>query len=211
MVEIGEIELLLLLLLLLIVGFGLLAQRFGTPYPIVMVIGGLLLSLVPGIPRVSLNPDIVFLVVLPPLLYAAAWTTSWRDFRYNIVSILLLAFGLVAFTVAGVALVAPRVFPGFDWRLGFALGAIVAPTDAIAAASVARRLGLPRRIVYVLEGESLINDASGLLALQFATAILVQGKTPTIAGGAATLAWLVDGGNAMGLVCALILEWIAAH
>ena len=211
MVEIGEIELLLLLLLLLIVGFGLLAQRFGTPYPIVMVIGGLLLSLVPGIPRVSLNPDIVFLVVLPPLLYAAAWTTSWRDFRYNIVSILLLAFGLVAFTVAGVALVAPRVFPGFDWRLGFALGAIVAPTDAIAAASVARRLGLPRRIVYVLEGESLINDASGLLALQFATAILVQGKTPTIAGGAATLAWLVVGGIAMGLVCALIVEWIERH
>src|SRR6476661_9645079 len=118
---IGEIQLVFLLLLLFIVVFGLLARRLQTPYPIVMVIGGLFLSLVPGIPQVALNPDIVFLVVLPPLLYAAAWTTSWRDFRYNLVSISLLAFGLVGFTVVGVALVAPRVFDGFDWRLGFVL------------------------------------------------------------------------------------------
>src|SRR6185369_12043982 len=110
---IGEIELVFLLLLLFIVVFGLLARKLGTPYPIVMVIGGLLIGLAPGIPKITLNPDLVFLVVLPPLLYAAAWTTSWRDFRYNLVSIFLLAFGLVGFTVVAVALAAPRVFDGF--------------------------------------------------------------------------------------------------
>src|ERR1700692_2367760 len=106
---IGEIELVFLFLLLFIVVFGLLARKLGTPYPIVMVVGGLLLGLVPGIPQVKLDPDLIFLVVLPPLLYAAAWGTSWRDFRYNFVSIFLLAFGLVGFTVAGVALFAPSV------------------------------------------------------------------------------------------------------
>lgn len=138
---IGELELVFLFLLLFISVFGLLAPRLRTPYPIVMVLGGLLLGFVPGIPPISLNPDLVFLVVLPLLLYAAAWTTSWRDFYYNLASILLLAFGLVGFTVVAVALVAPAVFPGFDWRLGLVLGAVVAPTDAIAATAIARRVG----------------------------------------------------------------------
>ena len=178
MSEIGTVELVFLLLLLFIIGFGLLARKLGAPYPIVMVIGGLILGFVPGMPDVTLNPDLIFLIVLPPLLYAAAWTTSWRDFRYNIVSIFLLAFGLVAFTVFGVAVVAPSVFYGFDWRLGLVLGAIVAPTDAIAATAIARRVGLPSRIVDILEGESLINDATGLLALQFATAIVVSRRIP---------------------------------
>src|SRR6185295_8367262 len=174
MSPIGELEVVLLLLLLFVIVFGLLARRLGTPYPIVMVIGGLVLSLIPGMPDITLNPDIVFLVVLPPLLYAAAWATSWRDFRYILVSISLLAFGLVGFTVLAVALIAPSVFAGFDWRLGFVLGAVVAPTDAIAATSIARRVGLPARIVDILEGESLINDATGLLALQIATGLLVH-------------------------------------
>jgi monovalent cation/hydrogen antiporter len=157
----GEIEIVFLLLLLFIVAFGFLAKRLGTPYPIVMVVAGLLLSFVPGIPQITLNPDLVFLVVLPPLLYAAAWTTSWRDFRYNLITISLLDFGLVGFTVVAVALVAPLAFGGFDWRLGFVLGAVIAPTDAIAATSIARTVGLPTRIVDILEGESLINDATG--------------------------------------------------
>src|SRR4051794_22640599 len=109
MSPIGNIEFVFLLLLLFIAVFGLLARRIGTPYPIVMVIGGFLISLVPGIPEITLHPDLVFLVVLPPLLYAAAWTTSWRDFRYNLVSISLLAFGLVGFTVAVIAFAAPRI------------------------------------------------------------------------------------------------------
>jgi NhaP-type Na+/H+ or K+/H+ antiporter len=125
MSEIGEVQVVFLLLLFFVVVFGLLARKLGTPYPIVMVIGGLLLGFVPGVPNITLNPDLVFLAVLPPLLYAAAWTTSWRDFRYNLVSIFLLAFGLVGFTIAAVALIAPSVFEHFDWRLGFVIGAVV--------------------------------------------------------------------------------------
>src|SRR5271168_3261467 len=190
MSAIGTVEFVFLLLLFFIVVFGILARKVGTPYPIIMVLGGLLLSFVPAIPDFTLNPDLIFLVVLPPLLYASAWNTSWRDFRYNIVNISLLAFGLVAFTVIGVAWAAPRVFPGFDWRLGLVLGAIVAPTDAIAATAIAKRIGLPSRIVDVLEGESLINDATGLLALQFAIAIIVSRTVPTPAEGLLTLLWL---------------------
>src|SRR4029077_9863005 len=108
-------------------------------------------------------------------------------------------FGLVGFTVAGVALVAPKVFGGFDWRLGFVLGAVVAPTDAIAATAIARRVGLPSRIKDNLEGESLINDATGLLALQFATVIVVQKHVPTVSNGILALAWLTAGGIGLGL------------
>ena len=199
MSAIGTVEFVFLLLLFFMVVFGILARKVGTPYPIIMVVGGLLLSFVPAIPDFTLNPDLIFLVVLPPLLYSSAWTTSWRDFRYNIVGISFLAFGLVAFTVIGVAIAAPRVFPGFDWRLGLVLGSIVAPTDAIAATSIARRVGLPGRIVDILEGESLINDASGLLALEFAIGILVHERIPTVSGGLLTLAWLTAGGIAIGL------------
>jgi CPA1 family monovalent cation:H+ antiporter len=208
MSQIGAIELVFLLLLVFVVVFGLLAGKLKTPYPIVMVIGGLILGFVPGIPAISLNPDVIFLVVLPSLLYSSAWTTSWREFRYNIISILFLAFGLVVFTVLGVALLAPKVLTGFDWRLGLALGAVVAPTDAIAATSIGRRVGLPERIVDVLEGESLINDASGLLALQFATAIVVERRIPTATEGALTFLWLVAGGIGLGLLIAWIIHQI---
>ncbi len=206
MSEIGTFEIVFLLLLFFIVVFGILARKLGTPYPIVMVIGGLLLSFIPVVPDITLNPDLIFLIVLPPLLYSSAWNTSWRDFRYNIASISLLAFGLVVSTVIGVALAAPHVFPGFDWRLGLVLGAIVAPTDAIAATSIARRVGLPGRIVDILEGESLINDATGLLALQFATDFLVHRRIPTISGGILTLVWLVAGGVAIGLAIGWIID-----
>ena len=198
--DIRAVELLFLLLLLFIIAFGQLARRIGTPYPIVMIIGGLLLGFIPGIPRITLDPDLIFLVVLPPLLYASAWTTSWRDFRLNLVSILFLAFGLVIFTVLGVAFVGPHVLRGFDWRLALVLGAIVAPTDAIAATSIAKKIGLPSRIVDVLEGESLINDATGLLALQFAIAIVVSRTVPTIQQGLLELTWLTVGGIALGLI-----------
>lgn len=208
MSEIRAVQFVFLLLLFFVLFFGILARKLRTPYPIVMVIGGLVLSFIPIIPGITLNPDLIFLVVLPPLLYSSAWTTSWRDFRYNLVSILMLAFGLVGFTVGGVALAAPKVFSGFDWRLGLVLGAIVAPTDAIAATSVARQVGLPQRIVDVLEGESLINDASGLLALEFASAILVKNRIPTLSSGFFTLVWLVAGGIAIGLAVGWLANWI---
>jgi monovalent cation/hydrogen antiporter len=209
--QIGQIELVFIFLLLFLVFFGGLARRLQTPYPIVMIVGGLLLSFVPGIPNVALSPDLIFLVVLPPLLYAAAWTTSWRDFRHNFVSIFLLAFGLVGFTVAGVSLLAPFVFEGFDWRLGLILGAIVAPTDAIAAAAIARRVGLPRSIADTINGESLINDATGLLALQFALGILVEKQVPTVSTGILTLAWLTAGGVGVGLLVGLVVGCIASR
>jgi Na+/H+ antiporter len=206
MSQIGTVEFVFLLLLFFIVVFGIAARKLKVAYPIVMVLGGLGLSFIPTIPAITLNPDLIFLVVLPPLLYSSAWTTSWRDFRYNIVSISALAFGLVAFTVVGVAVAAPHVFPGFDWRLGLVLGAIVAPTDAIAASSIAQRVGLPGRIVDILEGESLVNDASGLLALEFAIDILVHQSVPTFASGLMTFVWLTAGGIAIGLAVGWIVN-----
>jgi Na+/H+ antiporter len=204
---IHAVEIVFLLLLLFVVVFAVLARKLQTPYPIVLVVAGLLLSFIPGIPSIPLNPDLIFLVVLPPLLYSAAWLTSWRDFKFNLVSILLLAFGLVGFTVLGVAVTAAWIFPGFDWRLGFVLGAVVATTDAIAATSIAKRLGLPQRIVDILEGESLVNDATGLLALEFAIAMIVDGRTPTITQGALRLTYLIAIGIGIGLLLGLIVEW----
>src|SRR6267378_3439691 len=175
-------------------------MRSGGIHAVELVLLLLLLSFVPGIPRVSLNPDVVFLVVLPPLLYSAAWLTSWREFKFNFVSIFMLAFGLVGFTVVGIAATAKWVFAGFDWRLGFVLGAVVATTDAIAATSIAKRVGLPQRIVDILEGESLVNDATGLLALEFAIAMVVDGRTPTVAQGALRLKYLIAAGLAIGFL-----------
>ena len=201
------LQFVVILLLVFVVAFGALARRLETPYPIVLLLAGLLLGFLPGIPRITLDPDVVFFVLLPPLLYAGAWTTSWRDFSYNLVSILSLTFGLVAFTVLGVALAARSAFAGFDWRLGIVLGAVVAPTDAIAATSIARRLGLPRRIVDVLEGESLLNDATGLLALEFGISMVVYGQTPGIAESALRLLWLSAGGIGIGLLLGRLVEW----
>ncbi len=197
-----------LILLLFVVVFGLLARKIGTPYPIVLVIAGLVLSLVPGTPRIQLNPRLIFTVVLPPLLYAAAWTTSWREFRHNLVSITSVACGLVGFTIAGIAFASQWVFPGFDWRIGVILGAIVAPTDAIAATAIASQIGLPRRIVDLLEGESLVNDATGLLALEFGIAMVYQGTTPTVGAGLLRFAYLVAAGLGAGAVIALAVAWI---
>jgi CPA1 family monovalent cation:H+ antiporter len=194
-----HIEMVFLLLLLFVVVFGALARKLKTPYPIVMVIGGLVLSLVPNLPRFTLSPDLIFFVILPPLLYSAAWITSWREFSNNFVSIFFLAFGLVTFTVIGVTEAGQWLLPGFDWRVGLVLGAIVAPTDAIAATSIAERVGLPKRIVDVLEGESLVNDASALLALEFGLALLQEGSLPTFGGGLLRLCYLTGVGIVVGL------------
>ncbi len=188
--NVQAVELVFLLLLLFVVAFGALTRKLQVPYPIVLVIAGALLGLVPGIPRIALNPDVIFFVILPPLLYSAAWVTSWREFSYNLVSILLLAFGLVTFTVIGVAVGTQWLFSGFDWKLGLVLGAVIAPTDALAATSIAQRVGISRRITDLLEGESLVNDASGLLALEFGVAI-VLGHRDTYAGGRHAAALLI--------------------
>src|SRR5246127_1814877 len=200
------VEIVFLLLLLFVVVFGALARKLQTPYPIVLVLGGLLLSFVPGVPKITLNPDVIFFVVLPPLLYSAAWLTSWREFSYNLVSILLLAFGLVTFTVLGVTEAGRWFLPGFDWRVGLALGAVVAPTDAIAAASIAQRVGLPKRLGDILEGESLVNDASALLALEFGLVLLVGGMRPTFTFGLLRLLYLTVVGVLIGLAVGIIVH-----
>lgn len=203
---IHHIELIVLALLMATAMLTTLARRFQTPYPIILVIGGLVLSLFPRLPRISLSPHLVFLVLLPPLVFSGAFNTSWREFRRNLVPIGMLAFGLVGFTVAGVAFVSDWLFPGFDWRLGCALGAVVSTTDTIAAMSIASRVGLPRKITDLIEGESLVNDASGLLALQFSTAMVVSGVVPSLSQGIMELIGLVAGGILVGLVSGKLIN-----
>jgi CPA1 family monovalent cation:H+ antiporter len=200
-------ELILTLLLLFVAAIATLARKLETPYPIVLVIAGLLLGFVPGMPKVELQPNVVFVVILPALLYSAALDTAWEDFRYNLVSIALLAVGLVGFTVFAVAASGPLLLPGFDWKSGFVLGAVVATTDAVAASSIARRVGLPKRIADILEGESLVNDATGLLALEFGTAMVVHGTTPTVSSGILRLLYLSVAGIAVGLLLGRVIEW----
>ncbi len=209
--SVHAVELVFLLLLLFVVVFASVARKLQLPYPIVLVIAGLFLSFIPGIPKITMSPDIIFLAVLPPLLYAGAWFTSWRDFSYNMVSILFLAFGLVGFTALGVAEAAHYSFAHFDLRLGFVLGAVVATTDTLAATSIARRVGLPSQIVDILEGESLVNDATGLLALEFGVAMVVQGLTPTVSGGFLRLTYLIAAGIAIGLLIALVVQRIERY
>ena len=175
------------------------ARKLSVPYPIVLVIGGSLLAFVPGLPAPRLDPQLVFLLFLPPILYAAAYFTSWRDFRDNLPSISLLAVGLVAATTAAVALAFHAVVPEAGWGSAFVLGAIVSPPDAVAATAIAQRLRLPRRIVTILEGESLVNDATGLVLLKFATAAVVTGSFSP-AEGALDFLLLVAGGLAVGVV-----------
>jgi Na+/H+ antiporter len=145
------------------------------------------------------------------LYFRAEKRTSWQDFSRNLITIVSLAVGLVAFTVFGVAEAASWLFSGFDWRIGFVLGAVVAPTDSIAATSIAKSIGLPKRITSVLEGESLVNDATGLLALEFGTAIVVYGQDPTFSSGVLRLVYLIAAGITVGLVLGRLVEWFEQH
>ena len=150
-VDSGSVGGLFLLLLLLVVIFAGLARVLRVPYPILLVISGIALSMVPHMPRFALPPDVVFLVFLPPLLYSAAWTLSWREFQRNFAKIAMLALGLVLATILVLSAGASTFLPGFDWKSGLLLGAVVAATDAIAATAIARRIGLPHSIVSLLE------------------------------------------------------------
>lgn len=198
------------LLLGLVAALVVIARKVGMPYPVVLVLAGLTLSFVPHLPEVKLNPDVVFYFFLPPLLYPAALFTSWRDFRRNLRPILLLAIGLVLTTMIGVAWVAHSLIPSIPWAAAFALGAIVSPPDAVAATSIIRRLSVPRRIEVVLEGESLVNDATALVALQFAVAALMTG---TFSLGQATERFVIValGGIALGLLIGFVARWLHQH
>ncbi len=183
-----------------------LAHKANVPYPIFLVVGGMAVAFVPGLPSVSLDPQLVFLFFLPPILYAAGYFTSWRDFRANIVSISLLAVGLVVATTAAVAAVVVALVPGVPWPAALVLGAIVSPPDAVAATAIARRVHLPRQVVTVLEGESLVNDATGLVLLKFASAAIVTGHLAVLPGVGA-FAVIAVGGVAVGIA----LGWLFAQ
>jgi CPA1 family monovalent cation:H+ antiporter len=168
--------LLIISLLFAVTMLSMLSSKLGISYPIFLVIAGLLISLIPGAPRIEIDPDVIFIIFLPPLLYSAAWNTSWVDFWRLRRPIGLLAFGLVICTAGAVAWVSHRMIPGFPLAMGFLLGGIVSPPDAVAATSVMQTLNVPKRVVTILEGESLVNDASSLIVFRFALVAMMTGQ-----------------------------------
>ncbi|MFT3794647.1 Na+/H+ antiporter [Flavobacterium sp.] len=166
----------ILMLLFGIAFMGLLSKRFNFPFPIVLVLSGVLISIIPGLPVIALDPEIVFIIFLPPLLYYGAWYTSWHDFKAAIRPITLAAIGLVLFTTTAVAVAAHYLIADMSWPLAFLIGAIVSPPDAVAATSITKGLGLQPRLITILEGESLLNDASGLIAYRYALTAITAGN-----------------------------------
>src|SRR5271169_6972264 len=164
----------ILMLLAVLVVVAVIARRLDVAPSILLVVAGIALALFPGLPRIELAPDLVLFGILPPLIYSAGVAMSWREFRFNLRPIALLAFGCVVFTTCAVAAAAHYLLQ-FDWAVGFLLGAIVSPTDVVAPLAIARKLGLPRRTVVVLEGEGLANDATALVLYKFAVAAVSMG------------------------------------
>src|SRR5262249_10022312 len=164
----------LLVLLAVLAAAALIARRLDTAPSIVLVIAGVVLALIPGLPRIELAPELVLLVILPPLIYQAGVSMSWREFRFNLRPISLLAFGAVVFTTCAVALAAHYIL-GLPWAVGFLIGAIVAPPDVVAPLAIARRLGLPLPLLVALEGEGLAHDATALILCRFAVAAISTG------------------------------------
>jgi CPA1 family monovalent cation:H+ antiporter len=195
---------LLLILLAAIVIVAVIAKRFAIPYPIAFVIAGSMLAFVPNLPPFELRPDIVFLIFLPPLLYAGGWSTDWQSFKRWIRPIVLLSIGLVIATTAAVAVVAHALVPGLGWAAAFVLGAIVSPPDAVAAGAVFQRFSVPQRIISILDGEGLINDASALVIYNFAVAAVLTGTFSPIRASFAFVA-VSAGGIAIGLAFAFVI------
>lgn len=196
-------------ILLAVAALNALASRVGIPYPIVLVLGGLALGLVPAVPEVVLDPDLVLLVFLPPLLYSAAFFADLRSLRRYARALSLSAIGLVLVTIGAVA-AAGHLVLGLPWPVAFVLGAIVSPTDPVAATAIMRRLGAPRTIVDLVEGESLVNDAAALVAYRVALAAVLEG---TFSAGAASVELVVSvvGGVAIGAAVGWVVAWARRH
>lgn len=188
----------LLVAILILAGI---ATRIRVPYPVLLVIGGGLLSFIPGLPVFKLNPDLVLLLFLPPLIYSAAWFTSWRDFRANLRSILLQAVGLVLVTMLLVAVTAHALIPGLSWPVAFVLGALLSPTDTVAAKAITQDMGISHNVTAIIEGESLVNDATALVAYNFAVAAVASGTFSLWQAGSEFVVVSV-GGLALGLILA---------
>lgn len=195
-------------LLLCSVALGWIARRMGVPYPIVLVLGGGLLGFVPELPQLEYDPQFLLVLVLPPVLYQAALLTSWRDFKNYGRTIGLLGFGLVIATTLAVGAALKLVLPDIPWAAAFAFGAIVSPPDAVAATAILSRLNIPRRVVVVLEGESLVNDAAGLVLYKFALAAALTGAF-SLADASWQFVLVAAGGIAFGL--AIAWAFLALH
>jgi Na+/H+ antiporter len=205
-----EAEILIAGLLVAVAGLSALARQLSLPYPIVLVIGGAAFGFIPGIPEVNLNPDVVLVLFLPPLLYGAAFFANLGDIRANLRSTTLSAVGLVLVTMVAVAVVAHAVIPDMPWSAAFALGAIVSPTDPLAGATIMRRLGVPRRIVSAVEAEGLFNDATALVAYRVAVIATVEGSFSL---GHSVLRFFIAvvGGVGIGLAVGWIVAFIRAR
>jgi Na+/H+ antiporter len=201
-----EIAFFLVALAVAVLAVTAVAERVDLPPPLVLIAVGVAASYVPGMPEVHLEAEVVLLGLLPPLLYATAIQTSLVDFNANRRTILLLSVGLVVFTTAGIGAVVHALVPGIGWPAAFAIGAVVAPPDAVAATAIARRIGLPRRIVTILEGESLLNDATALVALR--TAIAAGGVGITTMEVAGDFVIAAGGGVAIGLGLFLLVAML---
>jgi Na+/H+ antiporter len=201
-----QIEIILIALLVAVAVLSAAARAAHLPYPIVLVLGGVLLGVVPGLPDVRLNPDLVLVIFLPPLIYSSAFFTNLSDLRRDLRPISLLAIGLVLATTGTVALVAHAVIDDMSWAVAFTLGAIVAPTDTVATGAILQRMNLPRRMRSVLEGESLINDGTALVAYKVAVAAVLTGSFSFFDAG---FHFLADAGG--GVLIGLAAGWVIAE
>ena len=200
----------ILFLMLCSVALGWVARHFRFPYPIALVIGGGALGFVPQLPQLPFDPQFILVLVLPPILYQAALLTSWRDFKANIRPISLLAIGLVIATTLAVGGALKFLVPDMPWAAAFVLGAIVSPPDAVAATAILSRLNIPRRVVTVLEGESLVNDASGLVLYKFAVAAVLTG-TFSLLEASVQFTGVSVGGVAVGVLMGFAFVFIHRH
>jgi CPA1 family monovalent cation:H+ antiporter len=206
MLAVHDVELILVSLLVAVAGLATAARLANIPFPIVLVVGGLVLGFVPGPPDIQLAPELVLVIFLPPLLYSAAFFANLHELRTHARGISMLAIGLVLATMCAVAAIAHAVVDGLPWAAAFALGAIVAPTDPLAATAIARRLAVPRRLVSVIEGESLVNDGTALVAYRVAAAAATGGAFSLWNAG---LKFVL--GAAGGVLVGIVVGWIIAE
>jgi Na+/H+ antiporter len=196
-----------IVLLAVVTALAEVTDKVKIPYPILLVLAGIGIGLVPGLPHIDLDPEVVFLVFLPPVLYAAAWNTSWADFKAAKRPITLLAIGCVIFTMCAVAWIAHMFIPDVGWAEAFVLGAIISPPDAVAASAATKGLAVPKRITTILEGESLVNDATGLIAYKYAVGAVVSGAFVFWEAGLQFLV-VAAGGIALGLLMGYVFKWV---
>jgi CPA1 family monovalent cation:H+ antiporter len=203
----GQAEVVIAALLVAVVVLGVLASRLSVHYPILLVVGGALFGFIPGLPQVELDPELVLVLFLPPLLYKSAFFSNFNDFRANLRSLAMSTVALVLATMGAVALVAHALIPGMSWQAAFVLGAIVSPTDPVAASTILRRLDAPRQLVSAIQGEGLFNDATALVAYRVAVAAVVAGTFSLVDAGLKFVLGIV-GGAVIGLAVGWLSAWV---